>query len=68
MISVSICNSVNDDVFSVQIATPCNGATFVSPDIHRYISDFLYIHFDRDVRFYLDFHRNYVEEDIFKGF
>lgn len=68
MISICIRNSVNNDLFTFEIPNPKDGSTFVHPSVHSFISDFLRVHYDRDVRFYLDYHRNYVEEDIFKGF
>lgn len=68
MINISIRNSVNNDFFSSDVPIPKDGSTFIPPIVHRYISDFLSVHYDRNVLFYLSFHRNYVEEDIFKSF
>lgn len=67
MISVKVINSVDDSCLLCNIDSHLHLHTAITPEIHKYVTDVLNKHYDRDIRFYLDFHRNYVEEDIFKG-
>lgn len=66
MISIRIQNSLNDESKEFVIQNRLKLSTVVPAEVHRYLTDFANDHYDRDIRFYFDLHRNYVEEDIFK--
>lgn len=67
MITVIVRNSLNNVCKEFTLENRLQMSSVVSSDIQKYLTSFLNKHYDRDVRFYLDYHRNYVEEDIFKG-
>lgn len=67
MIRVKVTNNRDNECLSCTVDGGLYCQTAISPDIHRYITEKLNEHLDRDVRFFVDYHRNYVEEDIFKG-
>lgn len=67
MITIRILNSLNNESKEFVIQNRLKLSTVVPPEVHKYLTDFANQHYDRDIRFYFDLHRNYVEEDIFKG-
>ena len=67
MITVIIRNSLNNEYKEFTLEYRLQMSSVISAEIHKYFTSFVNRHYDRDIRFYLDYHRNYVEEDIFKG-
>lgn len=67
MITVIIRNSLNNAHKEFILENRLQMSSVISAEIHKYLTSFVNKHYDRDIRFYLDYHRNYVEEDIFKG-
>lgn len=67
MISIVIHNSLNNESKEFVIQNRLKLSTVVPAEVHKYLTAFANDHYDRDIRFYYDIHRNYVEEDIFKG-
>lgn len=67
MITIVVCNSLNNEYKEFVIQNRLKLSTVVPAEVHKYLTDFANQHYDRDIRFYYDIHRNYVEEDIFKG-
>lgn len=66
MITISISNSLNNESKEFVIQNRLKLSTVVPAEVHKYLTDFANDHYDRDIRFNFDIHRNYVEEDIFK--
>lgn len=67
MITIRILNSLNNESKEFVIQNRLKLSTVVPSEVHKYLTDFANEHYDRDIRFYYDIHRNYVEEDIFQG-
>ena len=67
MITVVIRNSLNNGRKEFTLENRLQMSSVMSPEIHKYLTSFVNRHYDRDIRFYIDYHRNYVEEDIFKN-
>lgn len=67
MIRVKVTNSKDNECFSCYVDGNLYCQTAVSPEIHRYITEKLNKYLDRDILFSVAYHRNYVEEDIFKS-
>lgn len=67
MITIVISNSLNNEFKEFVIQNRLKLSTVVPPEVHQYLTSFANDHYDRDIRFYYDIHRNYVEEDIFKS-
>lgn len=66
MISIVISNSLNNESKEFVIQNRLKLSTVVPAEVYKYLTDFVNDHYERDIRFYYDIHRNYVEEDIFK--
>ena len=67
MITVVIRNSLNNARQEFTLENRLQMSSVISAEIHKYLTSFVNKHYDRDIRFTLDYHRNYVEEDIFKN-